>query len=96
MSNNITPSLGMDINYVGALPYYDTGKSVPSPALGTKVIGSDGHTYVKVKASADVAASTAVLITEPAMTIAAGAGTYSTQGTAVLSGQYCWVRSNAL
>lgn len=96
MPFQITPSLGVELEYVGAIPYYDTGKATPSPQLGAKVIGSDGHEYVWTLASANVAAATAVIVTEPAMTIAAGAGPYSTQaGRAVLSGQYSWVRSNA-
>lgn len=96
MPYQITPSLGIELEYVGGLPYYDNGRSTPSPALGSKVVGTDGHEYVFVQASANVAAATAVIVTEPAMTIAAGAGPYSTQtGRAVLSGQYSWVRSNA-
>lgn len=96
MAYTITPSLGANLNYVGALPYYDAGRAAPSPALGSKVIGSDGHTYVFVVASANIAAATAVIITEPAMTAAAGAGTFSTQtALPVLSGQYFWARANA-
>jgi hypothetical protein len=96
MPFQITPSLGIELEYVGGLPYYDAGRPTASPQLGAKVIGNDGHEYVWTVASANVAAATAVIITEPGMTIAGGAGPYSTQtGRAVLSGQYSWVRSNA-
>lgn len=95
MPFNITPSLGTDLNYVGAKPFYDANFSVPSPKLGSKVVGDDGHDYVFVSASANIAANTAIIITEPAMTAAAGAGPFSTQATAPTSGQFFWARSNA-
>lgn len=88
--------LGVDLEYVGGVPYYDQGKSRISPKPGTRTVGDDGHAYVLVSASANIAANTAIVITEPAMTAAGGAGTYSTQGTAVTNGQYFWARSNAL
>lgn len=96
MPYQITPSLGIELEYVGAKPYQDGNSPTPTPALGTKVVGNDGHEYIFTVASANVAAATAVIITEPAMSIAAGAGPYSTQaGRAVTTGQYSWVRSNA-
>lgn len=95
MPYSITPSVGIDLKYVGAKPYYDGNSPTPTPKLGTKVVGDDGHNYVFVQASANINASTAIVITEPAMTAAAGAGAFSTQGTAVTSGQYFWARANA-
>lgn len=96
MPNRITPSLGPDLNYVGGKPWFDTNASTISPAIGTKVIGNDGRHYVLVQASAGITANTAIVITEPAMTAAAGAGTYSTQATAPTTGQYFWARANTL
>lgn len=96
MAFAITPSLGVNTNYVGGLPFYDPNSAVPSPQLGSKIVGNDGHEYVFVRATANIAAATAVIITEPAMTAAGGAGTYSTQaGLPVTNGQYFWARSNA-
>lgn len=97
MAFNITPSLGAALDVVSAKPFYDNNFAVPSPKLGTKVVGDDGHDYLFVQASANVAANTAVVVTEPAFTIASGAGAFSTRaGQAFTSGQYGWVRSNAL
>lgn len=96
MAYSTSHHLGININYVGAKPWYDINGSTMSPAVGSKVAGNDGHTYVLVTASAGIAPSTAIVITEPAMTAAGGAGAYSTQGTAVLTGQFFWARSNAL
>lgn len=96
MAFNITPSLGADLDYVGAKPYYDANFGVISPKLGSKLVGDDGHARVLVQASANIAANTAIIITEPAFTAAAGAGIFSTSGTAVLNGQYFWARANAL
>lgn len=49
-----------------------------SPRLGDKEVGTDGHDYVLVRASAAIAAAsgngTQVTITEPAFTAAAGSG----------------------
>lgn len=95
MAYHITPSVGVDLDYNSTdLPYNDRDSGAPTPALGTKVVGSDGHDYVFVQASAAVTAETAVIITEPAFTVAAGAGAYSTQGDAVAQDAYCWVRAN--
>lgn len=96
MAFNVNPSLGEDLDYVGAKPYYDGNFSVISPPLGTKANGNDGHLRVLVQASANIAANTAIIITEPAFTAASGAGAFSTSGTAVLNGQYFWARANAL
>lgn len=96
MPFNITPSLGINLDYVGGLPHYDANQAAPSPKLGSKVVGDDGHDYVFVKASAAVAASTAVTITEPAFTAAGGAGGFTTPATAVPINQYFWARKTAL
>ena len=96
----ITPSLGADLDYNDELPYWDAGRSVPSPQLGTAVIGDDGHLYKWVKASATIAAAaapgTAVTITEPAQTAAAGAGGFNAPIAGVVSGEYFWARKTAL
>jgi hypothetical protein len=63
--------------------------------LGTSVRGDDNRNYVLAKATADVAANTAVILTEPAMTVAAGSGAFSTQATAIKNGEVSWVRANA-
>lgn len=100
MAFNTTPVLGVDLDYNGPLPYHDTGKPAPSPKLGTKVIGDGGHEHVFVQASANISAAgapgTAVAITEPAFTAAAGAGGFNAPVAGVTSGNYFWARRTAL
>lgn len=78
--------------------WYDN--AIVSPVVGDVSEGSDGHKYVWVRASANIASATpgtAVTITEPAMTAATGAGGFTApDGQAVASGQYFWARRTAL
>lgn len=96
----ITPSLAWDLDYNGPLPYNDAGRGVPSPELGVAVTGTDGHLYKWVQASAAISAAaapgTAVTITEPAQTAAAGAGGFTAPIAGVASGNYFWARKTAL
>lgn len=97
MAYHITPSLGVDLDYNStSAPYADADSGGVTPPLGTKVVGSDGHEYVFVQASAAITADTAIVITEPAYTAAAGAGAYETQGAAVADTAYFWARKTAL
>lgn len=111
MAFRITPSLGPQIDEVfpDTGPYWDNqlaGISVngvtiePSYKLGSVVRGSDGGEYFFVKASASVSGTattgTAVNITFPAYTIAAGGSTYYTPpDTPVAEGEYIHVRRGA-
>lgn len=97
-----TPQLGPQIDDVfTGLPYWDVpGITAPSYKLGNKEVGSDGHDYVFVKASADIASTastgTQVTLTEPAFTVATGSGGYWTPpSTAITSGQYFHVKKGA-
>lgn len=83
MPATTTPSLGSSINvnagYLagGGVGYWDTGKSVPSPQPGSKLLNSDGHEYIFAQASAAIASGAVVILTEPAMTMATGAGAWT-------------------
>jgi hypothetical protein len=96
-----TPQLGP--NFLQVLPngsvWYDP-KNIPSPKVGTKEDGDDGHAYVFVQASAVIAAAaspgTQVTITEPAMTAATGAGGFYAPAVGVPSGGYFWARKATL
>jgi hypothetical protein len=75
--------------------YNSTDSEYGSVPLGTKSLGSDGHEHMYVQASAGVTAANpvAVIVTEPGMTIAAGAGAWNYNGSANLTtGQRCWVQ----
>lgn len=97
-----TPSLGISVNVnnglVGTLGYWDSGRSVPSPQLGTLVQAVDGHTYIFAQASAAIASNVVVALTEPAMTMATNAGGAWTSPTIVGGvpiNQYAWFKKTA-
>lgn len=97
MAYAITPSIVPGLDYVGPKPYDDVNSPGPTPALGTKVVGSDGRDYIWVQASAAIAtAGTEVIITEPAFTVAAGAGGFDTLADGVQDGDYLWVVRDTL
>lgn len=112
MANSVpfrtTPQLGPQLDDVfTGVPYWDMGINqlatdlMPSYKLGNKEVGNDGHDYIWVKASADIASAsgngTQVVIDEPAFTAAAGSGGwYSIPGVAITSGQYFHARKGAL
>ncbi len=65
MPFRITPSLGPDLEQHALQNYWDLGFTTPTYDLGTKVIGSDGHEYVYVKAAANFSsAATGLSINE--------------------------------
>jgi hypothetical protein len=92
---NTTPSLGINLDYNGGVPYWDNG-TVPSPQLGSAARGVDGHIYHWVKASAAISAAaspgTAIAITEPGFTAATGAGGFTAPPAGVAIGTYFWAR----
>lgn len=107
MAFRTTPQLGPQLDDVfTGLPYWDaggnlvngnaTGLTEPSYRLGNKEVGNDGHDYVWVQASANIASNAngvQVTITEPAFTVATGTGGYWTPpNVAITSGQYFHVR----
>jgi hypothetical protein len=117
MANSVpfrtTPQLGPQLDDVfTGMPYWDLyqvtdgatvvgGISSPSYKLGNKEVGNDGHDYIWVQASANIASAsgngTQVLIDEPAFTAAAGSGGwYAPPGVAITSGQYFHARKGAL
>lgn len=110
MAFRTTPQLGPQIDeVVTGLPYYDAHLGVgrpantgaPSPKLGTRETGSDGHDYIWVQASASIDAGsgngTQVIVDEPAFTAATGSGGwYAPPSVAIAQYQYFWARKGAL
>ena len=90
MPFSATPSVGFDLNDT---LNGDEGKQVKA---GTPCLGDDGHFYVCVTSTANLGASVAVVVTEPAFTVAAGAGGFTTPALATTTGQKFWVRKTAL
>lgn len=98
MAFRITPSLGPDLEQHALQNYWDLGfPDDPTYALGTKVIGSDGHEYVYVEAAANISsAGTDVTINETTWVATAGAGTYETPVDSILAGEFFHARKIAL
>lgn len=99
MPFNITPSLGANINKLdGQKPYYDGNFANPSPKLGTVVKADDGHDYIWAQASAAVASGAVVILTEPAMTFATGAGAWTspTVTGGIAQNGYAWLKKTAI
>ena len=96
MAFRITPNLGPDLEQFDTDFWFDlTG--VDSPLPGAKTHGSDGHSYVFVKAGAAIAtAGTDVLINETTWVATAGAGTYETPVAAIPINAWFWARQIAL
>lgn len=86
----ITPSLpGLGLNKIAL----STDPVVKQP-LGTALKADDGHVYVLAKASAAIASAAVCILTEPAMTIATGAGAFTapTVTGGVPSGATAWFK----
>jgi len=103
----ITPSLGPDLWQTSPEFYWDTiSKKVGDTAViasyqqGSSVVGQDGHTYVFVRTVGSIASGATVVLTEPAMTVATGAGAYTAPVTpgavAIPAGSFVHVRRTAL
>lgn len=93
-----TPSLGLSTNanggLVGPIPFWDEGRNVPSPQPGSVVTGADGAKYILAKATGVIPPNTNVVLTEPAMTVAAGAGDWYSQTAAIPINNYAWFRAS--
>lgn len=97
MAYRITPSLGPDLEQHALQNYWDLGFDTPTYALGSKVIGSDGHEYVYVQAAANIAsAGTDVTIDETTWVATAGAGDYETPVASILADEFFHARKIAL
>ena len=104
MAFRTSPQLGpqLDDVFVG-LPYWDQHGALTEPSyrLGNRETGSDGHDYVWVRASADIAAAsgsgTQIAVDEPGFTAAAGTGGfYAPADVAIEAGTYFHARKGAL
>lgn len=97
----ITPSLGMDLEQYTQKPYWDPPFITDmSQRPGSAYIGSDGHKYVLVEASANITTNAAFTITESTWVTAAGTGwtlpsQVVTEG-GVVAGDFFYARSATL
>lgn len=88
-----TPSLGASI---GAI--VNTSNPIKQSPLGTVLKGADGHDYIYAQATGVVAIGpTVVVLTEPAMTVATGAGAWTYTGTVALAANdKAWFKKTAI
>jgi hypothetical protein len=89
MATNTTPIAGVDLSAV------QLAADGPRHKAGLRVHGSDGHEYIYASASAAISADTACVLTEPALTMAAGAGDWTSGATAMATGDYGWFQKTA-
>ncbi|MEJ5081056.1 hypothetical protein [Ochrobactrum sp. MYb379] len=64
--------------------------------VGTTFRADDGHLYVYARASAAIAASTVSVLTEPAFTMAGGAGDWTSPAFALANGDEAWFKKTAI
>ncbi|MBT1155739.1 hypothetical protein J1C56_09055 [Aminobacter anthyllidis] len=89
-----TPSLpGLGLNRIAL----STDPAVKQ-TLGTVFTADDGHDYILAKASAGIASAAVCILTEPAMTMATGAGAWTapTIVGGVPSGATAWFKKTAI
>lgn len=89
-----TPSLpGLGLNKVALAT-----DPVVKQALGTVMTSDDGHDYILAKASAAIASAAVCILTEPAMTMATGAGAWTapTITGGVPLGATAWFKKTAI
>jgi hypothetical protein len=100
MAFRSTPQLGPGLEDVfsGTDPFwFEPDGDTPSPRLGNPEMGTDGHTYVWVRAGgSQIAASTAVQINETTWVATAGAGGFTTPPSVVPANAYFWARKTAI
>lgn len=97
MVHSVTPILGFSDAMSDVTGYQDAVRGKVTPQLGTTVNASDGHQYVLAEASAAVAsAGTVVILTEPGMTFATGAGAFTTKVANQAIGDRTWLQKTAI
>jgi hypothetical protein len=86
----VTPLVGAQPTELNAI----NGKTF---ALGNTFTADDGHVYIYAKASGAIAAGATAILTEPAMTMASGAGAWTNAtGSALVANDQCWFKKTAI
>ena len=89
MAFNVSATIGINFNAI--VPAATPVDQVPF-AVGVTTIGNDGKLYVFGKASAAIAANTAVCaVNTSTFAIAATGGAYLSPATAASTGDWLWV-----
>lgn len=89
MVHSVTPMAGGRILQVND-PHNDF-------TLGTTITANDGHVYIYAKATGTINNAAAAVLTEPAMTMAAGAGAWTnTNGVQLVANDEAWFKKTAI
>jgi len=90
MAYSLSPVSGVDLNDTLTVAEIAAG-ALPAGPLGQQIFASDGKRYVWAKATATIAASTAVCsINTTTFAATATGGNYTSPATAMASGEYGW------
>ncbi len=96
---NITPNLGANFLDPEIQYYWDTisnptniTTSGPSPQLGTRFVGNDGHDYVHAKATPAFALDARADLNETTWAATANASGAWQAKAAVAAGEYVWLK----
>lgn len=88
MAFSVTPTAGLRLDEVNS--------DQSGVALGTVVFADDGHEWIYAQASAGIADDAVVILTEPAMTVATGAGAWTNRNGTLVSGDETWLQKTAI
>jgi len=92
MAIAVTPIAGFDTEAV----HLGTSVFVAPFNVGTRITADDGHDYIYSRASAVIAASTVSVLTEPDLTMAAGAGDWTSPAHDLAAGDSAWFKKTAI
>ena len=93
MVKSVTPIAGFDPEAV-----HTATIAQPQPPFdpGTRITADNGRDYIYAKASAAISADTQSTLTEPAMTMAGGAGDWDSPPVDMASGTFGWFKARSV
>ena len=94
MPFSVSPIVGIRIGEIDAAT--DPLNKSSRVKLGTVVTADDGHDYVYAKASGAIANTAVAILTEPAMTMATGAGSWTNTNAAMVLNDQGWFKKTAI
>jgi len=88
MVKSVTPIAGFDPEAVHSA----SSTFKPPHSVGTTITADDGHDYAYAMATGAIGANVSCALTEPAFTMAAGAGDWTSPATALAVNDYAWFK----
>jgi hypothetical protein len=93
MPFSISPIVGIRIGEVDKPAELQKSNRI---ALGTIITADDGHDYVYAQASGAIANAAVAILTEPAMTMATGAGAWTNNNAALIALDRAWFKKTVI